>query len=70
MAFKPGDLVRLISGGLSMTVTDIKGAAVECTWCEGKKLTSRTFRPEVLALADQAPTAITVSFVKPSESSS
>lgn len=62
MSFKPGDLVRLVSGSFAMTVSNVDDAGIECSWCEGKRLRSKIFKPDVLAAADQAPT-INVKFV-------
>jgi uncharacterized protein YodC (DUF2158 family) len=36
MDLKPGDVVILKSGGLPMTVAEIKGDAVACVWTGGE----------------------------------
>ena len=36
MVLKPGDVVILKSGGLPMTVAEIKGDAVACVWTGGE----------------------------------
>ena len=36
MVLKPGDVVILKSGGLPMTVAEIKGDAVGCVWTGGE----------------------------------
>jgi uncharacterized protein YodC (DUF2158 family) len=36
MDLKPGDVVILKSGGLPMTVTEIKGDAIVCAWMGGE----------------------------------
>ena len=36
MDLKPGDVVILRSGGLPMTVAEIKGDAVACVWTGGE----------------------------------
>jgi uncharacterized protein YodC (DUF2158 family) len=63
MPFIPGDVVRLKSGGVAMTVAKATDIGVECDWCEGKKLRSKTFHPDQLTTTDPAPT-IKVNFVK------
>lgn len=63
MPFVPGDVVRLKSGGLTMTVAKVTDATVECDWCESKKLRSKTFHPDMLTTTDPAPT-INVHFLE------
>jgi uncharacterized protein YodC (DUF2158 family) len=63
MPFVPGDVVRLKSGGLAMTVAKVTDTAVECDWCESKKLRSKTFHPDMLTTTDPTPT-INVTFIK------
>lgn len=41
--FKVGDVVQLRSGGTRMTLENIDGDQVACTWFEGKKLERATF---------------------------
>ena len=41
--FKPGDTVRLKSGGPAMTVKAIEGDWVSCDWFEGSKKHEDTF---------------------------
>jgi uncharacterized protein YodC (DUF2158 family) len=36
MVLKPGDVVILKSGGLPMTVAEVKGDAVACVWTGGE----------------------------------
>jgi uncharacterized protein YodC (DUF2158 family) len=36
MELKPGDVVILKSGGLPMTVTEVKGDAIVCAWMGGE----------------------------------
>ena len=36
MVLKPGDVVILKSGGIPMTVAEIKGDAVGCVWTGGE----------------------------------
>jgi uncharacterized protein YodC (DUF2158 family) len=59
--FKPGDVVRLKSGGPAMTVDEIekKGTAVSvfCFWFDGAQLEDGEFAPASLALvAPEQPT--------------
>ena len=53
--FKVGDLVRLKSGGPTMTVSQVPtdegygpGTTYSCIWFSGAKDNRATFRPEVL----------------------
>ena len=46
--FKTGDMVKLISGGPTMTVKRIDYNSVECQWFAGKKLESGYFPPDSL----------------------
>jgi uncharacterized protein YodC (DUF2158 family) len=41
--FKPGDTVRLKSGGPAMTVKAVEGAWVSCDWFDGSKKHEDTF---------------------------
>jgi uncharacterized protein YodC (DUF2158 family) len=41
--FAVGDVVQLKSGGLSMTVEEVKGKDVTCVWFEGPLLKRQTF---------------------------
>jgi uncharacterized protein YodC (DUF2158 family) len=51
-SFKVGDLVRLKSGGPTMTVDDTdKFGDIECVWFAGKKLERDRFAPGTLELA-------------------
>jgi uncharacterized protein YodC (DUF2158 family) len=63
MPFIPGDIVRLKSGGFAMTVAKATDTEVECDWCDGKKLRSKTFHPDQLTTTDSAPT-INLHFVQ------
>ena len=55
--FKPGDVVRLKSGGPNMTVTQVGERAmtqepeVWCVWFVGTKKFEDTFSPEALEIA-------------------
>lgn len=40
---KPGDVVRLKSGGPKMTVDQLDGARIWCDWFEGSKKFSDSF---------------------------
>jgi len=57
--FKPGDVVRLKSGGPNMTVTShgdkIKffRGQIFCQWFVGTKLEKGHFSPDVLILVDE-----------------
>jgi uncharacterized protein YodC (DUF2158 family) len=50
--WKVGDIVRLKSGGVIMTVVKAadypSGSAVECTWFDGKKQAYEIFPPDAL----------------------
>jgi len=48
--FKPGDIVRLKSGGPEMTITGISYNEDEwkCSWFGGKKLEHGEFPPEAI----------------------
>ena len=50
MEFKVGDVVRLKSGGPSMTVKDAESSpgTVECVWFAGELIQSAYFVPDVL----------------------
>lgn len=51
---KVGDVVRLISGGTSMTIEKIDGDDVSCIWFEGSKVMRATFLYKTLkAVTDQ-----------------
>jgi uncharacterized protein YodC (DUF2158 family) len=51
--FKPGDTVRLKSGGPVMTVTNIDNQfGVACEWFSGNKPERKLFRPEALVKAE------------------
>ena len=63
--FKPGDVVKLKSGGPNMTVaqrsildtaTAFPGEEnkIRCTWFAGKKLCDGTFDPEQLVPVEEA----------------
>ena len=41
--FAVGDVVRLNSGGESMTIEEVNGDDISCVWFEGKKLQRQTF---------------------------
>jgi uncharacterized protein YodC (DUF2158 family) len=41
--FKPGDTVRLKSGGPAMTVNAVEGDWVSCAWFDGSKKHEDTF---------------------------
>ena len=48
MAFQPGDVVQLKSGGPRMTVENVTGDEVECVWFEKNKQEYGTFREVLL----------------------
>jgi uncharacterized protein YodC (DUF2158 family) len=50
MAFKPGDTVRLNSGGPVMTVTAVEGDWVVCDWFDGSKKCEHKFVITALTL--------------------
>ena len=53
MKFKVGDLVKLKSGGPTMTVNSWKHyGRWECTWFSGKKHETGEFSPDALVLDD------------------
>ncbi len=52
--YKIGDIVRLKSGGPSMTVNSILGDGhIYCHWFAGDKLNSGSFDPESVGLEDE-----------------
>lgn len=55
MDFKPGDVVKLKSGGERMTVEEI-GEYVSCVWFNAKKIERDSFDPVVLEKAPDGPT--------------
>jgi len=64
MRWKIGDVVRLKSGGPSMTLQAIvPSGGVVCSWFDGGKLTSQSFAPEALVEASQP--EVKVTSVKP-----
>ena len=46
--FEEGQMVRLKSGGPTMTVSSTTDAYIHCQWFAGKKLESGNFRRDVL----------------------
>lgn len=53
MDFKPGDTVRLKSGGPLMTVEQIINGLVRCSWfSEKNELKSQSFQPAALEKDD------------------
>jgi uncharacterized protein YodC (DUF2158 family) len=54
-AFKPGDTVRLKSGGPLMTVKSIEGDDVICVWFEGKAKKESRFKAVTLTHDDGVP---------------
>lgn len=53
--YKIGDIVRLKSGGPSMTVNAIRDSdgTIYCHWFAGNKLESGYFNPESIGLEDE-----------------
>lgn len=52
--FKPGDVVRLKSGGPKMTVAEIREGRVLCQWFTGDKREIAGFEPATLVkVADE-----------------
>jgi uncharacterized protein YodC (DUF2158 family) len=45
---KPGDVVQLKSGGPAMTVSEVSGTQVTCTWFDGTKPCQRGFLADTL----------------------
>ena len=58
--FKPGDVVRLKSGGPLMTVEKRVPTGIQCTWFDGMNVMSHSFRPESLVLADTSKGDVTI----------
>ena len=54
--FKPGDVVRLKSGGPNMTVTGrhSETGRILCQWFVGTKLERGTFTPDALVFVDES----------------
>ena len=50
MPFKPGDTVRLNSGGPAMTVKVVEGDWISCDWFEGTKKCEDRFAAATLSL--------------------
>jgi uncharacterized protein YodC (DUF2158 family) len=50
MPFKPGDTVRLNSGGPEMTVKGVEGNWVLCDWFEGTKKSEDKFDAATLTI--------------------
>ena len=51
--FRPGDTVELKSGSPLMTVTEVSGALISCTWFRGKENNHGVF-PAVTLLHKEA----------------
>ena len=52
--FKPGDIVRLKSGGPAMTVSsEESGGAFLCQWFDAATFGEGSFKPESLELAKE-----------------
>ena len=60
--FKPGDVVRLKSGGPPMTVEQEEGEGYKCVWFEGKKRNSEWFHRDLLEKS--GPKSVTVHVVR------
>jgi uncharacterized protein YodC (DUF2158 family) len=50
MPFKPGDTVRLNSGGPAMTVKAVEGDLISCDWFDGTKKCEDRFPAATLVL--------------------
>ncbi len=53
--FKPGDVVKVKSGGPAMTVERITSNQVVCQWFVGADLKGGVFAPEALEPAGKVP---------------
>lgn len=54
LIFKPGDVVRLNSGGPAMTVVDANERSVNCLWFDNNlELKQQSLRPAVLKVAEK-----------------
>ena len=51
MSFQPGEVVQLKSGGPRMTVEEIEGDQVDCTWFEKNKQHHGSFKSILLSKA-------------------
>ena len=54
MAFKPGDVVQLQSGGPRMTIEKIEGQHVFCRWFKERETKQEAFDMAALKLAGAA----------------
>jgi uncharacterized protein YodC (DUF2158 family) len=55
MEFKPGDIVRLKSGGPAMTVESMGDDGINCVWFDGKRRQAKRFVPQTLTTAEPSP---------------
>ncbi len=55
MEFKPGDIVRLKSGGPAMTVESVGQDGINCVWFDGKRRLAKPFVPQTLTAAEPSP---------------
>lgn len=53
--FKPGDVVKLKSGGPIMTIQSVNENSAYCVWFDGTKIKERDFVLDVLVLHSNIP---------------
>lgn len=65
--YKAGDIVKLKSGGPSMTVDKINNNKVSCVWFKDERLKTAVFRKDTLELVEGAKKPVAKSTAKNSE---
>lgn len=60
-SFKVGEVVKLKSGGLKMTVCEVDGNNITCSWTQDKKVESSTFPSAALEIAKMGISAVAIS---------